>query len=335
MYILDIDSSERDNGVYSNPNSYTVKLNRPLYNVSNIKLVSARIPNSQLLINNGNKQFDVGVGNTVVLHEGTWATGTALASNLTAQMTNFDGLSNNITVSYESNTQALTFTNSDATLFTFDFYGGSNGYATSSTVGTPASVLGFCHANVISDSSGVLVSNVIDLSGPSSIIMSLSSGSDDFFKEVYVNGGTFSFDSATYESTTTQPLNSVYVGRIITGEIGQLIRQTNYDDPIEYNFLRGSKKKIDELTIKFYYNNGTKLIPYDFGFRNHILKFEIECSLEKFKTLESEDKDVSVQIPPPMELQTRPRIFNKRQRMTYIIVAVVLVLGLLLLTFNR
>jgi len=331
MYILDIDSSERDTVIYSNPNSYTVKLNRPLYNVSNIKLISARIPNSQLLINNGNKQFDTTVSggggtSTIVLQEGTWSNGITLASNLQAQMSDF-------TVSYDSNTQALTFEHSTND-FSFDFYGGSNGYATSSTVGTPAAVLGFCHANV-SSAFNTLVSNVIDLSGPSSIIMSLSSGSDEFFKEVYVDGGTFSFDSNIYESTTTQQLDSVYVGRILTGETGQLIRQTKYDDPIEYNFLRGSTKKIDELSIRFYYNNGTKLIPYDFGFRNHILKFEIECSLEKFKTLEIEDKDISVQIPPPVELQTIPRMFNKRQRMTYIIIAVVLVLGLLLLTFKR
>ena len=136
-YILDIDSSERDTSQYPNPNDYIAQLNRKIYNVSDIKLVSARIPNTQLLINEGNKQFDIGSGNTVVLHEGTWNTGESLASNLTDQLTNFDGLSNNIIVSHDSNTHSLTFQNSNAASFSFDFYGGSNGYATSSTVGTP------------------------------------------------------------------------------------------------------------------------------------------------------------------------------------------------------
>lgn len=335
MYILDIDSSERDSVLYPDPNNYTVKLNRPLYDVKNIKLVSARVPNSQLLINSGNKQFDVGVGNTIVLHEGTWSSGEALASNLTDNMTNFDGLSNNISVTYDSNTQALTFTNSDSSQFTFDFYGGSNGYATSSSVGTPASVLGFSQANVTSSASGVLVSNVIDLTGPPSLIMSLSGGADDFFKEIFVNGGTFSVDDNSYDDTITSALQSTYIGRILTNNIGDIVRQTKYDDPVEHKFWRGSNKQIDQLTIKFYYNNGTKLIPYEFGLRNHILKFEIDCSLEKLKTLEIEDKDISVQIPPPVELQERPRIFNKKQRTTYIIVSVVLILGLLLLAFKR
>lgn len=335
MFILDVDSSERDSELYPNPNDYTVKLNRPLYNVTKINLVSARIPNSQLLINHGNKQFDVGTGNTIVLHEGSWATGESLASNLTDQLTNFDGESNNIAVTYNSNTQSLTFTNSDSSQFSFDFYNGSNGYTTSSTVGTPAHVLGFCNSNMTSNASGVLVSNIIDLSGPTSLILSMSSGSDDYYKEVFVNGGAFSINSNTYESTSVSPLKSTYVGRILTSNIGQIIDYNGNDDPVTYKFWKGSEKSVNELRIKFYYNNGTKLIPYDFGFRNHILKFEIECSLDKFKTLESESEDVSIKLPPPVDLQERPRFFNKRHKTTYIVIVIALFLGLLILSFIK
>ena len=119
-YILDIDSSERDPLKYTSPNDYVINLNRRMYNVTNIKLISAIIPNSQLLINKGNKQFDVGTGNTVILPEGTWSNGYDFASNLTDSLTNFSG-TDDITVTYEQNTQALTFTSSGPD-FSFDFY---------------------------------------------------------------------------------------------------------------------------------------------------------------------------------------------------------------------
>ena len=321
-YILDIDSSERDPLKYTSPNDYIIKLNRRMYNVTNIKLVSALIPNSQLLINNGNKQFDVGEANTVILPEGTWSNGYELASNLSDSLTGFDGV-NDITVSYQQNTQALTFTSSGPA-FSFDFYGGSNGYATSSTVGTPAEILGFTFANTTPATT--LVSNVVNFHGTNSIIMGLSCGSSVFDKMVYMDGGEFSFDVPV-----TQPLKTTYMGRILTSD-RHMIDYKGRDDPVDHRFYKGAEKSIDRLRVKFYYNNGSKLIPYDFGNRNHVLKFEFTCSLDKLNTLER--NVIPTELPPPIEIERKERMSHKQKQM-FIIIAVVLCVGLILLSMFK
>lgn len=328
MYTLDIDSSERDTNTYPNPNDYIVKLNTPLFNVNNIKLRSARIPNSQLLINQGNKQFDIGTGNTVVLTEGTWSNGLEFSSNLTDSLTNFSG-SDDIVVTFDQNTNSLTFTST--VYFSFDFYGGSNGYVSSSDVGTPSSVLGFTNSNTTPATT--LVSNVIDLDGPSSIIMRLTNGADDFEQTVFINGGEFSFDSYTSDAPSATPLNTSFMGRILTtGGLGSITNFTNTDDSVEHRFYKGPEKSIDELRVRFYYNNGTKLIPYDFGSRNHLLKFEIDCSIEKLSSLIYEDPP---ELPPPVTNSSYTKLTNNK-RLIWIIISISLVVGLLtLLMFNE
>lgn len=48
VHTLNIDSSQRkllnDSNVYQNINNYVIRLENPIYDVSQIKLVSARIP---------------------------------------------------------------------------------------------------------------------------------------------------------------------------------------------------------------------------------------------------------------------------------------------------
>lgn len=327
-YILDIDSSERDPQQFPNPNDYVIKPNRRMYNVTNIKLISARIPTTQLLINQGNKQFDItDSNNTIVLQEGTWSNGFNLASNLEDQLVNFDG-SNSITVDYEQNTHSLSFTS--PVNFSFNFYGGSNGYATSSSVGTPAEVLGFSHSNTSVGTT--LLSNVINLNGPNSIIIALSSGSSDFHKELYIDGAEFSVDSNSYDSPVTIPLTTCYTGRILTNDLGETIKYDGTKDPVDYRFYKGPEKSISKLRVQFYYNNGTKLIPYDFGNRNHILKFEITCSLDKFVDLPKNVKPTA--LPPPVEFRHKKRLTTK-QKQTLIIILIALFGGLIMLSMFK
>ena len=332
-YILEVDSSERDPVTHPNPGEYTVRLNRPLYNVTQIDLASARIPVSQHLINSGNNTFEINSIHTITLDEGTWSSGADLAASLTTQLVNFDGSGNDLAVTYSTTLKTLTFTHSAGDEFEFKFYTGTNGYTTSSATGTPAHVLGFAGSDIASSDSGVLTSGVIDLTGVPSIIVSLSSGADEFNTDIFVNGGTFSFDSLQFNDTSGGPLQSTYVGRVFTnGQIGNVMNYKYRDDPVQHVFHRGPEKQIEELTVRFYYNNGTKLIPYDFNNRNHILKFEIRCSLDKFKNLESEDK--SVPLPPPVELETKPR-YTKQQRIVYLVVGIALVVGLVILALFK
>ena len=125
--LLDVVSDERDPIMYPNPNDYLIKLNRNLYNVTNIRLLGAQIPLTQPLINNNNNTFSIN-GQTITLENGNYGTGEDLASELQSKL---DGNSNVSYVSYNSNTEALTFSNvaGSSNSFTFEFYDGVNGYS--------------------------------------------------------------------------------------------------------------------------------------------------------------------------------------------------------------
>lgn len=328
-FLFDIDSSERDTLVYPEPNDYVIKLNRQLYNVTNLKLQAARIPTSQLHINEGNRTFSID-GTTITLPERNFSNGYELASNvqdfISVPTTRVE------TVTFDSNTNALTFSNTLGDNFSLEFYDGSNGSNTNSTYGTPFSLLGF-NQNNQSSSSGTLVSGSIDLDGPTSLILRVTTNGDDLNKEVYVNGGSFSF--GTFGSTQSGPgtVESIYMGRIMTGGHNQLIDYNGNDDPVTHFFHKGPEKSISQLRIRFYYNVGSKLIPYDFRSRNHTLKFRVTCSLDKLSSLAVE-KPIVQELPPPVELpflEPPPR----DNRYFMLLIGLGLVLGLVILMFKR
>ena len=59
VHTLDIDSSERHANVYPYANNYIVSLKEPIYDVTKITLVSARIPTPQLTTCATNKTFRI------------------------------------------------------------------------------------------------------------------------------------------------------------------------------------------------------------------------------------------------------------------------------------
>ena len=59
-YLLEIDSSQRDTVKYPDPNDYVVTVNRPMYNINQIKLISARIPLPQWTIDTFNNKIKIG-----------------------------------------------------------------------------------------------------------------------------------------------------------------------------------------------------------------------------------------------------------------------------------
>jgi hypothetical protein len=317
---LDVDSGERDPSLYPNPNDYTIKLNRTLYGVSKLTIVGARIPNCQNLINVGNKQFQLD-GKTYVLSEATYTNGTDLASNI---QTTLSG-SNVSQVTFSTQNNTLTFSNCGigSNVFSFKFMSGSNGYATQSLVGPPATVLGFNGLDVgVSAGSNVLISNVIDLTGATSLFVRLSCRGDDLDRDIYVNGGTFSFGTGIQTSNIASiPPN--YVGRIILRNQGELTQYTRNDHQITYDV---PDLNIDQLRIRLYWNNGNKLIPYDFGKRNHIIKFEIECQADRLaKKYEEGPVD---ELPPPVDPPPEP---FRRDTIFMVALGLILFIGLIIL----
>ena len=136
VYNLSIDSSERQTNLYSYANNYVVTLENPIYDVSQIKLISGRIPTPQLASSATNKTFSVD-GNVFILNETNYANGYVLAEDLETVLAPPD--SNISLVVYDEETQALNFSNvGNSNAFTLEFQSGTNGYQNTSSLVTMA-----------------------------------------------------------------------------------------------------------------------------------------------------------------------------------------------------
>ena len=328
--LLDIDSDERNPVFHPNTNDYVVKLNRPLYNVKNIRLVGAQIPLTQTLINDYNNTFSVD-GQTITLENKNYTNGTDLASDIQMKL---NASSNVSFVSFDSTKEVLSFSNvGTSNLFTFEFYNGKNGFITNTEYGTPASIFGFNHNNQSNISgSNVITGGTVDLNGPTSIILRITTNDSDLSRDVFNSGKIFKDPVSNIEYGSLDYTESVYFGRLLTEkyDVNSKFLIFAEDYPLEERFHRGSEKSIRELRIRFYYSIGTKLLPYDFGNRNHTLKFEINCSLDKLKTLET-NKPIKNELPPPVnipKLQYKERHDNKKQ---FVIIFIALMSGLFFL----
>ena len=304
VHTLDIDSGERDPVLYSNPSDYVVHLKNPIYDVTKISLISARIHNSQYLIHSRNNQFDVLTNGdsteTVTIPIGNYS-GEELAAAINTKCDIITG------ATFDKDTNAITFTGSDD--FTFLFYTGTNGY-TSGTNGytTPHDVLGLPASNVSSTSSS-LETGSINLQGADAIIVKLSSGSDEFNKTVFSE-------------------TPFYTGRILL--CGDVINFSGVDDTVEHNVDSGSQKTISSLRVQFYYSSNNRLIPYDFRNANHILKLAVTCSTNKLENIAKVERDFS--LPPPMSI---PEMEDPRRWDAFISIFMVVATGLFLLLVMR
>tara|TARA_B110000238_G_scaffold169044_1_gene185803 strand:+ start:7367 stop:8368 length:1002 start_codon:yes stop_codon:yes gene_type:complete len=316
VHTLNIDSGERDTNVYSYANNYTVTLDNPIYDVSNIKLVSARIPTPQLITCVTNKTFSVD-GNVFSMDETNYSTGTELASDLATKLAPPD--SNINSVVFDTDTNALTFSNTHVSdnSFTFEFYDGTNGYlSNSSSFTTPHQVFGFTSGNheSITDT---IKSGAININGPNSLILKLTTGSDEFTQTVY----------------TSTPF---YTGHILL-DGSNFINFNGADDMLVHNFHTGSQKMIQDIKVEFFYMSHGRLIPYDFRNQDHILKFEISGSTDKLENLPK----VSIEEPKKVEKKepiiSIPEIVKNSYswRKEYIYIGLIILIGILLLIFMK
>lgn len=298
VYTFDIDSSERDPLLYPNPNDYVIELKNPIYDVTKISLISARIHASQLLINERNNTFSVS-GTTVSLSNNNYD-GKSLAAELVAQ-------SSNITSAvYDSNINSITLTGDLP--FSFDFYGGINGYTKTGEYTTPHDILGLPASNVSSDGT-TLTTGSINLQGPDALVVKLSSGSEEFNKTVFSD-------------------TPFYTGRILM--CGDVVNYSGADDAVVHNFDSGPQKSIQSLRVQFFYSSNNRLIPYDFRHANHVLKLAIECSTGKPQTVPRVTKDFS--LPPPVRI---PEFENPKRWNGLVYIFLIVVTGLVFILFTR
>jgi len=299
VYTFDIDSSERDPLAYPDPSDYVIELKNPIYNVTKISVISARIHASQLLINERNNTFSIS-GSTVSLSNNNYD-GEALATEMVTQ-------SSNITSAvYNSDINSITFTGSQP--FTLDFYGGVNGYKTGDDgYTTPHDILGLPASNVSSDGN-TLTTGSLNLQGPDALVVKLSSGSEEFNKTVF----------------SEIPF---YTGRILM--CGDVINYSGADDAVVHSFDSGPQKSIQSLRVQFFYSSNNRLIPYDFRNANHVLKLGIECSTGKLENVPKVKKDFS--LPPPIRI---PEMENPDRWSGWIYIALIVFTGIIFIFFTR
>lgn len=321
-FCLDVVSDQRDPIIWPNSNDYEITLNRELYNITNIQLISARIPLTQSFINQYNNTFPVN-DTFVNLPEIDIDTGEEFANVLETYLIGNTAVDD---IYYNPISETITYSNTLGEKLYFNFYGGQDGYATSTQKGTLSNELGFSHSNV-TNNSNVITSGPVDLHGPLSILMRISLHDDDLTRDIY-NSGPSNVSIGNLSST-----ESVYFGRLDADKKRGFLDYCD-DYPIEHSFHKGSINGVKRMRIRFYYTIGTKLVPYDFRSRNHTLKFKITCELDKLSLLEKQ-KVYTKKLPPPVELKHTelPKRFDKNQLVTILFIC--LMGGLLMLILSK
>ena len=310
VHTLDIDSSERYTNVYPYANNYVVTLKEPIYDVTQITLVSARIPTPQLQICETNKTFSID-GVDITLEANNYTSGATMASELQRQLFPPSDIDQ---VTYDEYRNTMTFSNTGATNdFTFEFFDGTHGYVNGTNLTTPHQVFGFSSNNQ-SSSNYTLTSGAINLGGPNSIIIRLTSGSDEFTKTIYSK-------------------TPFYTGHILTNG-SDVINYHHTDDPLKHEFYKGPQKFIRDVRIEFLYMSHGRLIPYDFRGQDHILKFEITGSTGKLEGMPKVPLDVvKKELPPPISI---PEVIVDSYRWKeYISIGVIVFIGMVLLILMK
>ena len=316
VHTLNIDSSERDTSVYAYANSYVVNLDNPIYDISNIKLVSARIPTPQLMTCATNKTFKVD-GVSITLNETNYSNGYVLATDLDIELapanTHIDS------VIFDEETDSLVFSNTHASggNFTLQFYSGTDGYlSNASPLTTPHQLMGFSSKDFTSTGK-VLRSGAINLDGPNSLILKLTTGSDEFTQTVY----------------TSTPF---YTGHILLDGTDS-INFSGTDDKLVHHFHSGAQKMIKDVKIEFFYMSHGRLIPYDFRNQDHILKFEISGTTDKLENLPKVPIEEPKKVEKEEPIISIPEIVKNtyKWRKEYLYIGLIVLVGLLLLFFMK
>ena len=316
VHTLNIDSSERDTSVYAYANSYVVNLDNPIYDISNIKLVSARIPTPQLMTCATNKTFKVD-GVSITLNETNYSNGYVLAEDLDIELapanTHIDS------VIFDEETDSLVFSNTHASggNFTLQFYSGTNGHSrNASPLTTPHQLMGFSSKDFTSTGK-VLRSGAINLDGPNSLILKLTTGSDEFTQTVY----------------TSTPF---YTGHILLDGT-DFVNFSGTDDKLVHHFHSGAQKMIKDVKIEFFYMSHGRLIPYDFRNQDHILKFEISGTTDKLENLPKVPIEEPKKVEKEEPIISIPEIVKNtyKWRKEYLYIGLIVLVGLLLLFFMK
>ena len=294
-----IDSSQRDPALYPNPNDYTVTLDDAIYDVSQIKLVSGRVPCPQLLINESNQTYSYSRPGatfpTSVIPVGNYD-----GASLAAKFVNSD-----FSISYNASNNSFSMGAQPNGPITFLFASGNGGVQSTNT--NMHDILGLPPIDIEMSGNQFGAAN---FTGPNSLVLRISSGSEKMNQSVYVS-------------------EPYYTGHILLDGT-DFVNVNGSDDKLTHEFHSGALKSMKDLRIEFFYMSQGRLIPYDFRNQNHVLKFEITCSTDKLENL--------TPLPPPDEEKDEPlpvvSIPEEKEnlyKVEYIYIGLIIFTGILLI----
>jgi hypothetical protein len=158
---------------------------------------------------------------------------------------------------------------------------------------------------------------------PNSLVLRLTSGSDEFNQSVYIGSPKDSNQNGTPHYTGHLLLNG-----------GNLLSFRGSDDPVVYRFHSGPQKIIKDLRIEFLYINPSGVLtPYPFINQAHILKFEIKCSTDKLETLSKVPEKVQELMAPINIPKESENVYEWKNEYTYILA--ILLFGLVLMMLMK
>ena len=329
VHQLTIDSGQRDPSLYPNPNDYVINLETPIYDVSQIKLVSARIPTPQLPVcaTNNNIVFRAKHQDGTIF-DGSLSltdspshplvTGPQIAGAFSSIGSGYD-----FEFSYDATRNKLIMgqpkdpNGINLQQLTFFFKTGQDGYDDSSSEHTTIhQVLGFLPLDVDLIGGAATDFSTMNLNGPNSLVLRISSGSEKMSQTIPSSGQT-----------------PYYTGHILLDGT-DFVNVNGKDDKLTHEFHSGSLKSISDLRIEFFYMSHGRLIRYDFRQQDHVLKFEITCSTDKLENLtpmkeepveeeEEKEKLPDISIPEEKNLYV--------WKIEYIYITLIIFTGLLLI----
>ena len=273
VHNLTIDSSQRDPVKYANPNDYVISIESPIYDISQIKLVSARIPTPQFLICENNNSFQFRAthqgGNTQEFGT-TLSVGNYTGSGFAALFNSVGGYNFNITYDSTNNRfqigQPTDSNGQNLQFLRFLFKTGQNGYDDSRSENTtPHQIFGLPAQDLQMIGGDFGAAN---FDGPNSLVMRISSGSEQLNQTLSTSGHT-----------------PYYTGHILLPGGKSFVNVNGSDDKVTHEFHSGTLKSISDLRIQFFYMSHGRLIPYDFRNQDHVLKFEVSCSTDKLENV--------------------------------------------------
>jgi hypothetical protein len=158
---------------------------------------------------------------------------------------------------------------------------------------------------------------------PNSLVLRLTSGSDEFNQSVYVGSPKDSLQNGTPHFTGHLLLNG-----------GNLLSFRGSDDPVVYRFHSGPQKIIKDLRIEFFYINPSGVLTsYPFINQAHILKFELKCSTDKLENIKVDQPEEAEEAKPYISIPEISDVYEWKNEYTYILA--ILLFGLVLMMLMK